>query len=113
MVSVVGHGRSERHLRALGGGAILAAQQHHHLPRTAIGNTPGHIAQQAVMGVLRQQRKDVGVDPRLLAPQVPLLRAQRQQQHQPGNAQPMPPALQPVRCVRCHGLTQGGGPRRR
>ncbi len=113
VVGVLGHGRRKGRLRALGGRAVLAAEQHHHLPRTAIGDAPGDVAQQAVMRILRQQREDVGVDPRLLAPQMPLLCAQRQQQHQPGDAQPVPPAPQAVRCVGCHGLTQNGGPRRR
>ncbi len=112
MVGILGHGRRKGHLRALGSRAVLAAEQHHDLPRTAIGNAPGDVAQQAVVRILRQQGEDVGVDPRLLAPQLPLLCAQRQQHQQPGNAQPVPPAPQPVRCVRCHGLTQSGGPRR-
>jgi hypothetical protein len=113
VVGVLGHGRGKGRLRTLGGGAVLAAQQHHHLPRAAVGDAPGDVAQQAVMRILRQQREDVGVDPRLLAPQVPLLRAQYQQQQQPGDAQPVPPAPQPLRCVRCDGLTQSGVPRRR
>ncbi|MNV29370.1 hypothetical protein D3C71_1205940 [compost metagenome] len=89
---------------------IRIAHQHHHLACTGIGDATGDIGQQRVVRITRQQREDVGVDPRLFAPQPPLLRAQGQQQQQPGPAQPMPPATQRVRCV--DGLSQNGGPRR-
>ncbi len=115
-VGIAGHGLGEGGLRALGGGAIGTAQQHHHLARAAIGDAPGDITQQAIVRILRQQGEDVGVDPRFLAPQAPLLRAHHQQHQQPGNAQPMPPpaqALRPLpRGVSRH-ISQSGVPRRR
>ncbi|CAH0323611.1 hypothetical protein SRABI89_05549 [Pseudomonas koreensis] len=62
-VGITGHCRSERCLRALGGGTVGAAEQHHHLPRAAIGDAPGDVAEQTVVRVLRQQGEDVGIDP--------------------------------------------------
>ncbi len=87
-------GIAEGRLGRLGLHRIGTAQQHHDLARIGIGDAPGDIGQQAIMRVLRQQREDVGVDPRFALPQLPLLHAQADQHQQPNDGQPAPEALQ-------------------
>ncbi len=104
-------GIAECGLGRLGLRRIGTAQQHHDLARVGIGDTAGDIGQQAVVRILRQQREDVGIDPRFALPQLPLLHAQADQHQQPGNGQPAPEALQAA--VGRQHVIQTCGPRRR
>ncbi|MNV02993.1 hypothetical protein D3C71_932380 [compost metagenome] len=93
-LGAVVHHRSECLLGGLGLRGIGTAEQHHDLARVGIGDAAGDIGEQAIMRILRQQRQDVGIDPRLALPQLPLLHAQANQHQQPEHRQPAPDALQ-------------------